>query len=214
MLYLINKIKIYIYHFNFINSFWSLYRLMDYIIPIFTYNAILYSLTTISASITSTQNIFKFITEHKESDYIIWQRQLETTDLYNKLNITSALIKEIIRKNIQDDADKVIQELSNPLIEITEQNDYSLVELQKSIFDFKIPEYIKLSLLSLIEVINKLNHILEKIHDKIIKHQKFFFKQLFTINIHDDVQHVISLTKLFNNRLNLLFELLKVMKTL
>ena len=212
MLYLINKIKI--YHFNFINSFWSLYRLMDYIIPIFTYNAILYSLTTISASITSTQNIFKFITEHKESDYIIWQRQLETTDLYNKLNITSALIKEIIRKNIQDDADKVIQELSNPLIEITEQNDYSLVELQKSIFDFKIPEYIKLSLLSLIEVINKLNHILEKIHDKIIKHQKFFLKQLFTINIHDDVQHVISLTKLFNNRLNLLFELLKVMKTL
>ena len=194
---------------------------MDYVIPIITCNAIFYSLTAISTSITSTQNIFKFIIDNKESDYIKWQRQLEATDLYNKLHITYALIKEIIKNNSSiEDVDKVMQELTNSKFKIIDYNDYLLIEFQKTVVDINIPafagmpEYIKLSLFSLLDVINKLNNILEKIHYKIIKHQKILFKNFFTININDDIQYVISLTNLFNNRLNLLFDLLKVAKTL
>ena len=69
----------------------------NYVISFMAYNVIFYSITSLSNSITSTQNIFKFIIDHKDSDYVIWQNQLESTDLYNKLEITSSLIKDIIR---------------------------------------------------------------------------------------------------------------------
>ena len=73
--------------------------MMNYVMPIMACNALFYSITSISTSITSTQNIFRFVIEHKDSDYVIWQRQLETTDLHNKLNITSALLKDIIKNH-------------------------------------------------------------------------------------------------------------------
>ena len=64
----------------------------------FLCNALLYSIVSFSTYISSTQNIFRFIVDHKDSDYAVFQHQIESTDLTNKLQITNALIKDIIQK--------------------------------------------------------------------------------------------------------------------
>lgn len=195
--------------------------MMNYVMPIMACNALFYSITSISTSITSTQNIFRFIVDHKDSDYVIWQHQLETTDLHNKLQITSALLKDIIRKHsvskdkniLPDEMENLIDEITNPKFDIDDQNDYSMVELvRKTSIEIIVPEPVKISLLSLLEVINKINNVLEKIYVKIGEHQKTYFKNMFKINIHNEINKVLFLTNLFNSRLTILFELLKIYK--
>ena len=209
---------------------------MNYVMPFVAYNAIFYCITTLSTSISSTQNIFKFIVEHTDSDYVIWQHQLETTDLHNKLCITSALIKDIIKKhciktlpdknkqtepNENKQIDELVEELINPkydLVNETEsglgsvtETEFTMVELvKKTSIDIIVPEPVKIALLSTLEVINKINNILEKIRNKILQHQKSYLKNIIKININDEVNRIINLTNLFNSRLSLLFELLKV----
>ena len=202
--------------------------MMNYVMPIMACNALFYSITSISTSITSTQNIFKFIVDHKDSDYIIWQHQLETTDLYNKLEITSALLKDIIKKHsyikdkdenkniTTDEIDNLIDEIINPKFDIdkdSENAEYSVVEMvRKTSIEINVPEPIRISLLSLLDVINKINNVLEKIYSKIDKHQKIYFKNMFKIDIHNEINKVLFLTNLFNSRLTILFELLKIYK--
>ena len=53
---------------------------MEYIIPLFSYNIMFYSITSISTYIVSTQNIFNFILDHKDDDYIILQQKLESIE--------------------------------------------------------------------------------------------------------------------------------------
>ena len=202
--------------------------MMNYVMPIMACNALFYSITSISTSITSTQNIFKFIVEHKDSDYVIWQHQLETTDLYNKLEITSALLKDIIKKHsyIKDknenktittcEMDNLIDEIINPKFDIeknSENAEYSVIEMvRKTSIEINVPEPIKISLLSLLDVINKINNVLEKIYRKIAEHQKIYFKNMFKIDIHNEINKILFLTNLFNSRLTILFELLKIYK--
>ena len=201
---------------------------MNYVMPFVAYNAIFYCITTLSTSISSTQNIFKFIVEHTDSDYVIWQHQLETTDLHNKLCITSALIKDIIKKHCiktlpdkNKQIDELVEELINPkydLVNETEsglgsvtETEFTMVELvKKTSIDIIVPEPVKIALLSTLEVINKINNILEKIRNKILQHQQSYLKNIIKININDEVNRIINLTNLFNSRLSLLFELLKV----
>jgi hypothetical protein len=203
---------------------------MDYVVPIIACNTIFYSITSLSTSITSTQNIFKFIIDHKDSDYVLWQRQLETTDLVHKLRITSALIKDIIRthciqKNSTEkiEIENLIDEITNPKLKIndnTHNNEYSVIEysmvdlIKKTSIEINVAEPIKISLLSVLEVINKINNILEKIQRKIESHQNAYFKSMFKICLHDDVNQIISLTNLFNSRLSLLLELLKIYRNI
>jgi hypothetical protein len=206
----------------------------NYIVPFMAYNAIFYSITSLSTSITSTQNIFKFIVEHKDSDYVIWQHQLESTDLHNKLQITSSLIKDIIRNHChknnvsQNEVESIINELTNPKYKMEDEDneeeknlsdkdntEFTMIELvRKTSIEITVPEPVKISLLSTLETINKINNILEKIHLKINQHQKSYFKSIVKINIYDEINKIISLTKIFNERLNMLFNLLKIYKDL
>jgi hypothetical protein len=200
----------------------------NYVLPFMAYNAIFYSITSLSTSITSTQNIFKFIVEHKDSDYVIWQHQLETTDLCNKLQITSSLIKDIIRNHChknnvsQNEVESIINDLTDPKYKLVDMNnsefantEFTMIELvRKTSIEIIVPEPVKISLLSTLEIINKINNVLEKIHLKIEQHQKSYFKSLVKINIHDEINKIISFTKIFNERLNMLFNLLKIYKDL
>ena len=110
--------------------------------------------------------------------------------------------------------DHFIDELTNPKFNINEeQNEYTMIELvKKTSIEIDVPEPIKISLLSLLEVINKINNVLEKIYVKIEKHQKIYFKNMFKINIQDEIMCTVNLTNLFNSRLELLFNLLKIYK--
>ena len=46
-------------------------------VPLLTCNLIFYSLTTLSTSITSSQNVVRFISEHKDCDSIIFKNELD-----------------------------------------------------------------------------------------------------------------------------------------
>lgn len=184
---------------------------MDHIIPFLTYNAIFYSLTSLSTSITSTQNIFNFIIQHKDSDYQVFQHQLETTDLHNKLNIVSSIIKDILQKHLPNKND--VENILNPEYEIEQVDEFSMVNLiKKTSIDLKVPEPVKLALLSCLEIIIKINNLLEKIHVKIVNHQKTFLKNLVKINIMSEINKIIADTQIFNSRLQILFEVLKIYK--
>jgi hypothetical protein len=234
---------------------------MNYVMPFVAYNAIFYSISTLSTSISSTQNIFKFIVDHKDSDYIFYQHQLETTDLNNKLNIITALIKDIIKKyyvkkediehDKKVDIDNLLLELFNPKYNLLDEseiietksstksstnssntvldksinnsqamisfetNNFTIIELVKnSSIDIIIPEPIKISLLSTLEIINKINNILEKVKNKILQHEKSYLKNIIKINIYNEINEIINLTNLFNLRLDMLFKLLKIYQCL
>jgi hypothetical protein len=187
---------------------------MNYILPFVTYNAINSIIISLSTSLTSTQNVFKFIINHADSDYLIYQHQLETTDLHNKLNITIALIKDIIRKHCYKkniDVEKLIDSLIKPDYEFHNniENDFTMINLINDT-SVDISEPIKMSLLSTLEIINKINGILEKIQQKILAHQNSYFKSIIKINIHHEVNRTIHLTNIFNSRLEILFNILQI----
>ena len=186
---------------------------MDHIFPLLTYNAIIYSISSLSTSITSTQNIFNFIIQHKDNDYVVFQHQLEATDLYNKLNIVSALIKDILRKHCNDKnlSDKAIEDILHPTIELENNDDYNMINLiKKTSINLEVPEPVKLALLSCLEIIIKINNVLEKIHTKILDHQKSYLKNFIKISICFEINKIILYTELLNSRLHILFEVLKI----
>jgi hypothetical protein len=180
---------------------------MDFMLPAVACNALFYSITCFSTYISSTQNIFKFIVEHKDSDYAIFQHQLESTDLTNKLNITSALIKDIVNTLCN-------YELTNkkdPFI-CKEIQGLELIEIEivnTMNFD-KISEPIKIAMLSTLDVANKIIVLIETIHKKIQVHQLSYMKSFIKINIGTEIKNIMSLTQLFNMRLDMLVNLLKI----
>lgn len=187
---------------------------MNYILPFVTYSAINSIIISLSTSLTSTQNIFKFIMNQTDSDYLIYQHQLETTDLHNKLNITISLIKDIIRKHCYKknvDIEKLIDSLIKPDYEFDNsvENDFTMINLINDI-SVDMCEPIKISLLSTLEIINKINGVLEKIQQKILSHQNSFFKSIVKINIHNEVNRTVSLTNIFNSRLEILLNILQI----
>ena len=62
-------------------------------IPVITCNMLFYSMSAISSSITSSQNVVKFISEHKDNDVTIFKNELELMDLTMKLKIVETLIQ-------------------------------------------------------------------------------------------------------------------------
>ena len=177
---------------------------MDYIIPLLSYNVIFYSITSISTYLVSTQNVCKFIIDHKDNDYIIFQQKLESIDLINKLNIVNSLIKTIVKKyNINID-----ELLESKQIKENTLDDYLMIELHN--INNITNEPIKISILSVLEIIIKINNLLEIIKNKIIEHNRSYIRILYTLNIHNEINKIISLNNIFNDRLQLLFEILKI----
>ena len=175
---------------------------MDYIIPLLSYNVIFYSITSISTYLVSTQNVCKFIIDHKDNDYIVFQQKLESIDLINKLNIVNSLIKTIVKKyNINID-----ELLESKQIKENTLDDYLMIELHNI-----TNEPINISILSVLEIIIKINNLLEIIKNKIIEHNSSYIRILYTLNIHNEINKIINLNNIFNDRLQLLFEILKIM---
>jgi hypothetical protein len=167
--------------------------------PLVACNALFYSITLFSTYISSTQNIFKFIVEHKDSDYVVFQHELESTDLINKMEIANALIMDIVRK----------WEI-NCHSELTNDTPDGLLIEGKSINLGDTPEPIKISIHSLLTISNKINTTLDTIYCKINAHQQSYVKSFIKIKIADDIAKIVSMTALFEQRLDILFHLLKI----
>lgn len=167
--------------------------------PLVACNAIFYSITLFSTYISSTQNIFKFIVEHKDSDYVVFQHQLESTDLINKMEIANELIKDIVIKWSPD-------ALNEQMPKDTQDG----VLIGGSINLDSVPQPIKLAILSLLTVSNKISGVLDIIYCKINAHQQSYVKSFIKIKIGDDIGKIVSMTELFEQRLELLLSLLSI----
>ena len=169
-------------------------------------NALLYSIVSFSTYISSTQNIFRFIVDHKDSDYAVFQHQLESTDLTNKLQITNALVKDIIQRY-----EKVSVDNDNPLLVTDKGDDGTMIDIEQWQLS-KVPSPIQISIMSTIEVTNKIHTLLETIQHKIKVHQASYIRSMIKINIGLDINKLIALTNIFNERLKLLMHLLAIYK--
>lgn len=186
-----------------------------------TQDIIFKCVSSLSTSILSTYNLYNFIVSNSNSDYKIYQTQINSTDLANKLLLASSLIKDIIKKHhFATHPDLSIGEImklydSNVEEEIKiihdsfeEFNIISFIQSNKIISN--IPEPVKISLYSTLEIIDKINNILNIIHKKIKNHSESFIKYLTKLNIHLEVEQLIELNKIFDTRLNLLLDILKI----
>lgn len=192
--------------------------LFNYFATFIARDVVFYTITTISTSIISIQNIDKFIVEHKDNDYIIFSSQLEKTDLINKLVITSSIIKNIFIKHstIDDkiDFDKIFNIPSVELITKTTEDktdfDFDIINnVNYNEIKVEIPEPVKISILSTLETIHNINVIFDLIHKKIIEYNKSYFN-FYKLNITNEIQKINYLNEIFNSRLDMLFKIITI----
>ena len=183
-------------------------------IPILTVNLLFYSITSLSTSITSSQNVFKFIYETTDSDYDIYKRQIDSTDLENKLRIVKGLVYDILRAyaHSQYEFNLLVEEITNPFIlsNFCSNIEFELVDIKsgsKDIFT-RLPEPVKISLNSLSLIVEKINGILLKIKEKIQAHTQLYFKSWRNFCLKREISELKFETALLNSRLDLFFQLL------
>jgi hypothetical protein len=182
-------------------------------VPILTINLLFYSITTLSTSITSSQNVFKFIYETTDSEYSIYKKQLELTDLELKLKITKGLVWDILRAYSQNPNEfaLLVEEITNPYVITTKDSlDFEMVDIKNTRTDIleKIPEPIKLSLNSLVILVQKTNGILLQAEKKIQAHEKLFWKSMRTFCLKKEIGELKWATELLGSRLDMLIKLI------
>lgn len=192
--------------------------LFNYFATFIARDVVFYTITTISTSIISIQNIDKFIVEHKDNDYVIFSSQLEKTDLINKLVITSSIIKDIFIKHSSTDNkidfDKIFNIPSVELITKTKVDetdfDFDIINnVNYNEIKVEIPEPVKISILSTLETIHNINIIFDLIHKKIIEYNKSYFN-FYKLNITNEIQKINHLNEIFNSRLDMLFKIITI----
>lgn len=185
-------------------------------IPILTCNMLFYSLTSLSTSITSSQNVFKFIYEHKNSDFSIYKNEIETLDLQNKLKIVHSLIFDILKKYCSDnnEYELLLDEIKNPIIltkDLEEEQDFSMIEIKsESTILQKIDTPVIYALMSTLETIENIYLIMNIIKEKIIIHRKSYLKNITTLCLKNELSNLKKYSHLFDIRVNLLLEILKI----
>lgn len=184
-------------------------------VPILTCNILFYSMTTLSNSITSTQNVFKFIYEHKDTDIEIFKHELEALDLHNKLQIVEALIFDIIHKycNNEEEFNYIKENIKNPSITTVEDKniDYSIININNIFSGLdKIEEPIRYSLLVTSEAIQQINIVINGVHQKILQNNESYVKNFITLNLKQDILQLHKYVKLLDMRLQMLIDLLKI----
>jgi len=173
-------------------------------------------LSSISTSVSATTSVIKYLLCYKESELDIFKKELFSTDLCNNLQIVSSIIDDIVKKhNNNNNNDKYEIEK----IEII-NNDSSLNESCLILHnDYKVkkkniylPEPVKQILFTTYEVIEEIKKYLEIIQFKIQNHETKYLKNWRSININNDINNIIKINLIFEKRMKLLFEVIKIYK--
>ncbi len=185
-------------------------------VPIITCNMLLYSITSLSNSISSSQNVVKFISEHKDCDSVIFKNEIVEMDLENKLRIVETLIYSVIKRFSVDNNEFEFakKEIQNPKIfsnNMTENNEFALVEVVSSpLFLQRIDEPVKISLISTSEIVQNINALILKINEKINNYKKSYMKNIISLSLKYELSSLHKYVKILDLRLHMLFELLKI----
>ena len=189
-------------------------------VPLLTCNMLFYSITSLSTSISSSQNVVKFIAEHKDCDSVIFKNEIVETDLENKLRIIESLIYDIIKKHClnNDEFERTKKDIQQPQITDTnfiENNEFALVEMKSptTVLE-RIDEPIKLALISTSETVQNINTLLMEMRDKINNHNKSYIKNIIAISLQIELKNLNRQIKILDSRLHFLLELLKVYLTI
>jgi hypothetical protein len=186
-------------------------------IPLITCNILFYSIISLSNSITSTQNVFRFIYEHKDSDYLIYKCELKNIDLLHKMKIIYELIFDTIQKYIpeKDKYNKFLEYIEknkNSSDIIIEDNDnYDLINLDNDtdiISNFDKP--ILYAIISLSETLQNINIIMNKINNKIIEYEKIYFKKFTIFTLKNELSHLKFYCNVLDIRYRIFIDLLKI----
>jgi len=182
-------------------------------IPIVSCNILFYCITSMSNSIVSTKNVFNFIYEHKDSDYIIYKNELKSIDLIHKINIIDQLIIDTIQKYIpeKEKYNKFLEYINNPPIHIDEIDNYSNINInyETNIIN-KIDKPILYSILAISEILQNINNIMNNIKDKIIKHQKIYFKSIISLCLKNEIVQLKFYSNILDIRYKIFIDLLKI----
>lgn len=196
--------------------------------------------SSLSTSILSTYNLYNFITTHSNSDYQNYVAEITSTDIANKLLVASSLIKDIIKRHHEFELSTQNTELNgqNMLVK-KDENDKKNISVEKIIEMYKlklepdviddvnseynivtqiqnnniisnVPEPVKIALNSTLEIIDKINGILNTIHLKIKTHSGSYVKYVSKLNLSHEVNMLIKFDKIFDKRLKLFIDVLKI----
>lgn len=193
---------------------------MNVVISTISTDIMLRTLTNISTTIVSTNFIYKWFINHKNNNYNIYINKIISTDLNNKLLIIEALVKDIIKNyylkeddNINEIIDNFIKD--NKKFNEEEIEDFTIINHSVNFKIFiKIPEPLKISLLSNLEIINSINADLNKIQNKINSHYNSYLSYVYSINIENEINNICYNSQIFDKRISLLFNILHIYNTI
>ena len=180
-------------------------------IPLTFCNLIFYSITNLSNSITSSQNVTKFIYEHKDCDSVIFAKELDNLDILNKLNLIEIIFFDIIKKhsNNEEEYNNIIKYIKQDKQFIITENEMDFLSIDINNFNFdkyelfnKISNPIKFSIITIYEIINKLNDIITNANKKINDYNKNYLKKLITFSLKNEITDL----KYYSNKLDKRFE--------
>lgn len=181
--------------------------------PILMCNLLFYSITTLSNSISSSQNVFKFISEHVEPDYIIFKETVEQLDLENRLKILNEFILEVLKKYCKtiDIYEELKKQITN---EFTLDNNEDFIMINSKNINFygldNMPNSLQMSLISLCESIYNISNLISIIHEKIIKYKNSYIKSLVALKLKSEMHKLNNLYKMLDIRTKLFFDLVKI----
>jgi hypothetical protein len=95
-------------------------------------------------------------------------------------------------------------------IDYLEEGFDMITHIQNNNIISNVPEPIKISLNSTLEIIEKINYVLNKIHNKIKNHSASYVKYVSKLNLSNEINELVSFDKIFDKRLGLLLEVLKI----
>lgn len=192
-------------------------------IPILTCNMLFYSITILSTSITSSQNVIKFVTENKTCDSIKFKKELEMLDICHKLKIVESLIFDILKKycKTNDDFDALKMDIIDKSKVIDKEvDDFIVVDninindqfniSDKYTFLNEINDPLKYALFSTIEVVQYINNIISNIYNKILCHNKSYLNKFITLCLQTELNTLTKYANLLDKRLHMLFEILRI----
>lgn len=185
--------------------------------PILMCNLLFYSITTLSNSISSSQNVFKFISEHVEPDYIIFKETVEQLDLENKLKILNEFIFEVLEKycKTKENYEELKKQILNEFI-IDKNEDFVIINSQNININFSglndIPQSLQMALISLAESIHNILNLINVVHQKIMKYKNSYIKSLVALKLKSEMHKLNNLCKIVDVRSKLFFDLINIYK--
>jgi len=183
--------------------------------PTISTDLIYYCVASLSTSVSSTQNLYTYIINYsnKNDDYQIYQNKLINTDISNKLQIISLLITDIIKKYHLNNEDINLIEWCDKYsnINIIEEDDFNVLSnIKNNNIINDLPKPLKIIIQCSLEIINNINEILQKIQNKINEYNNSYFSYFYKLNIHGEVNMLVTYCDIFDKRITILFDLLKV----